>query len=56
MIVWTLIKTIEAQEFLSLAPNLTNDLKGHALIGHQRPVLQGKTHRSGFNDGITNLH
>jgi hypothetical protein len=56
MIVRALIKTVEAQEFLFLALNLTDDLEGHALIGHERPILQGKTYRSGFNDRITHFH
>src|SRR6476619_3828898 len=49
MVVRPLVKAVKAQQFFALTFNLTYDLEGDPLVGHQSAILQGKRDCSSLN-------
>jgi hypothetical protein len=46
-----LVETVKAQQFFALTVNLTCDLQGDPLVGHQCTILQSKRDHSSLNFG-----
>src|SRR6185295_6858206 len=49
MVVRALVKAVKAQQLFALTFNLTYDLEGDPLVGHQSAILQGKRDCSSLN-------